>query len=68
MGEMECIFYIGKKYFYFGQGYSGERCGPWASCFVSPASVKEKWHMQLQSKVKEDENVSMSGLLILIYL
>jgi hypothetical protein len=31
--EMECIFDIGKKYFYFGQGYSGERCGPWAFCF-----------------------------------
>jgi hypothetical protein len=31
--EMECIFDIGKRYFYFGQGYSGERCGPWASCY-----------------------------------
>jgi hypothetical protein len=30
--EMKCIFNIGKKYFYIGQGYSGERCGPWASC------------------------------------
>jgi hypothetical protein len=26
--EMKCI-----SYFYVGQGYSGERCGPWASCF-----------------------------------
>jgi hypothetical protein len=33
--EMECIFDIGKKYFYFGQGYSGERYGPWTSCFLS---------------------------------
>jgi hypothetical protein len=31
--EMKCILNIGKKYFYIGQGYSGERCGPWASCF-----------------------------------
>jgi hypothetical protein len=30
---MKCIFNIGKKNFYIGQGYSGERCGPWASCF-----------------------------------
>jgi hypothetical protein len=30
--EMKCILNIGKKYFYIGQGYSGERCGPWASC------------------------------------
>jgi hypothetical protein len=22
-----------EKYFYMGQGFSGERCGPWASCF-----------------------------------
>jgi hypothetical protein len=27
--EMKC-----KKYFYISQGYSGERCGPWASCFL----------------------------------
>jgi hypothetical protein len=25
--EMKCILY-----FYIGQGYPGERCGPWASC------------------------------------
>jgi hypothetical protein len=30
--EMKCIFNIGKKYFYISQGYSGEPCGPWASC------------------------------------
>jgi hypothetical protein len=30
--EMKCILNIEKKYFYIGQGYSGERCGPWASC------------------------------------
>jgi hypothetical protein len=30
--KMKCIFNIGKKYFYIGQGYSGERFGPWASC------------------------------------
>jgi hypothetical protein len=36
--EMKCIFNIGKKYFCIGQGYSGERCGPWASCF----SLKEE--------------------------
>jgi hypothetical protein len=33
--EMKCILNIGKKYFYIGQGYSGERCGPWASCLIS---------------------------------
>jgi hypothetical protein len=33
--EMKCILNIGKKYFYIGQGYSGERCGPWASCSQS---------------------------------
>jgi hypothetical protein len=31
--EMKCIFDIGKK-FYMGQGFSGEQCGPWASCFI----------------------------------
>jgi hypothetical protein len=31
--EMKCILNIGKKYFYIYQGYSGERCGPWASCY-----------------------------------
>jgi hypothetical protein len=25
-------YLILEKYFYVGQGYSGERCGPWASC------------------------------------
>jgi hypothetical protein len=30
---MKCISDIRKKYFYIGQGYSDERCGPWASCF-----------------------------------
>jgi hypothetical protein len=30
--EMKCIFDIG-KYVYVGQGFSGERCGAWASCF-----------------------------------
>jgi hypothetical protein len=45
--EIKCIFNIGKKYCYISQGYSGERCGPWASClkiFFSrtrrPISVK----------------------------
>jgi hypothetical protein len=28
--EMKCI-----SYFYMGQGYSGEWCGPWASCLKS---------------------------------
>jgi hypothetical protein len=35
--EMKCILNIGKKYFYIGQGYSGERCGPWASCVLNYA-------------------------------
>jgi hypothetical protein len=30
--EMKCIFDVRKKYFYFGEGYSSEWCGPWASC------------------------------------
>jgi hypothetical protein len=36
MGQMKMkwILNIGKKYFYIGQGYSGERCGPWASCLT----------------------------------
>jgi hypothetical protein len=34
MGEMKCI-----SYFYVGQGYSGELCGPWASCYMF---IKEK--------------------------
>jgi hypothetical protein len=38
--EMKCIFNIGKKYFYIGQGYSGERCGPWASCFKCCRNVE----------------------------
>jgi hypothetical protein len=29
--KMKCIFDI-EKYFYVDQGYSGERCGSWASC------------------------------------
>jgi hypothetical protein len=29
MGEMKCISYL-----YMDQGYSGERCGPWASFFI----------------------------------
>jgi hypothetical protein len=42
MGQMEMkwIFNIGKKYFYIGQGYSGERCGPWTSSF--PVSTKDR--------------------------
>jgi hypothetical protein len=31
--EMKCIFDLEKKYLYMGLGFSGERCGPWASCF-----------------------------------
>jgi hypothetical protein len=31
--EMKCISNT-EKYFYIGQGYSGERCGPWASCLL----------------------------------
>jgi hypothetical protein len=31
MGEMKCIFDM-EKYFYMGQGFSGERCDPWAFC------------------------------------
>jgi hypothetical protein len=34
MGQMEMkIFNIGKN-IYIGQGYSGERCGPWTSFFA----------------------------------
>jgi hypothetical protein len=29
--EMKCILRF-EKYFYMSQCYSGERCGPWASC------------------------------------
>ena len=32
--EMKCILY-----FYMNQGYSGERCGPWASCNLSLNSL-----------------------------
>jgi hypothetical protein len=37
--EMKCMFDI--KYFYMGQGFSVERCGPWASCLWSFA-----WHFK----------------------
>jgi hypothetical protein len=40
--EMKCIFDIGKKYFYFGQSCSGERCGPWASCFFNQSNTAVK--------------------------
>jgi hypothetical protein len=41
--EMKCILNIGeKKYFYIGQGYSGERCGPWASCLSSFYQINSK--------------------------
>jgi hypothetical protein len=45
--EMKCILNIGKKYFYIGQGYSGERCGPWASCyFLSAKKMKSTpWYV-----------------------
>jgi hypothetical protein len=32
--EMKCILKF-EKYFHMSQCYSGERCGPWASCFIS---------------------------------
>jgi hypothetical protein len=31
--EMKCILKF-EKYFHISQCYSGERCGPWASCFL----------------------------------
>jgi hypothetical protein len=34
MGQMEMKFIL---YFSMGQGYSGERCGLWASCFIYQA-------------------------------
>jgi hypothetical protein len=38
--EMKCIFDIG-KYFYLGQGFPGERCGPWASCSNSVCNLPD---------------------------
>jgi hypothetical protein len=43
-----------KKYFYIGQGYSGERCGPWASCsirvhFWQKLVCNPPWHLILPS-------------------
>jgi hypothetical protein len=32
--EMKCILKF-EKYFHMSQCYSGERCGPWASCFLN---------------------------------
>ena len=32
--EMKCILKF-EKYFHMSQCYSGERCGPWASCLMS---------------------------------
>jgi hypothetical protein len=32
--EMKCKLKF-KKYFHMSQYYSGERCGPWASCFYT---------------------------------
>jgi hypothetical protein len=42
---MERIFNIGKKYFYIGQGYLGERCGLWASCFEKYLRSKIKYSL-----------------------
>ena len=36
--EMKCI-----SHFYVGQGYSGERCGPWASCIALWWSPSPSW-------------------------
>jgi hypothetical protein len=51
--EMKCILNIGKKYFYIGQGYSGERCGPWASClfwYIYKALIYKDINIQNVSK------------------
>jgi hypothetical protein len=35
---MKCILKF-KKYFHMSQCYSGERYGPWASCFENPLLI-----------------------------
>jgi hypothetical protein len=58
--EMKCILY-----FYIGQGYSGKRCGPWASCFlllVKPSSFHTfKKNILTFAKVMEFPSVLVTG-------
>jgi hypothetical protein len=39
--EMKCISKF-EKYYHMNQCYSGERCGPWASCFSSSDRINSK--------------------------
>jgi hypothetical protein len=36
------VYLMLEEYFYVGQGYSGERCGPWASCFMNNIIKKKR--------------------------
>jgi hypothetical protein len=40
--EMKCILKF-EKYFHMSQCYSGERCGPWASCLKCNKN-KNEWN------------------------
>jgi hypothetical protein len=38
-------YLILEKYFYMGKGFSGERCGPWASCYEKYWPKWLRWAM-----------------------
>jgi S-ribosylhomocysteine lyase LuxS involved in autoinducer biosynthesis len=42
--EMKCILKF-EKYFHMSQCYSGEQCGPWASCFLQNAKY---WNQRIR--------------------
>jgi hypothetical protein len=60
--EMECILY-----FYMNQGYSGERSGPWASCFSYSASKRsgeyEIAYAHLFSFMTDQRNLKLCTML-----
>jgi hypothetical protein len=41
-GKWKLIFDIG-KYFCMAQGFSGERCGSWVSCFYTKNGHHRQW-------------------------
>jgi hypothetical protein len=57
--EMKCI-----SLFYVGQGYSGERCGPWASCLFTEKLPKL---MQKQDMVFNMLNTESNKIMVLIF-
>jgi hypothetical protein len=69
--EMKCISKF-EKYFHMSKCYSGERCGPWASCFLFMNSFDGidgngayKYYFGVCTKAmdRNDVDVSSTGLL-----